>query len=150
MADNPSILHIDDDWKKQAQEEKQRLADAEAAKKAAAASPAAVTSAPNAASATPGRSRRGRAEALEPSFQALVQTLMTQALFYMGEIGTRSGQTVVDLDLARLQIDLLGVLEEKSRGNLTPDETAHLDSALYETRMRFISASREYVELGQR
>ncbi|MFN4242022.1 MAG: DUF1844 domain-containing protein [Tepidisphaerales bacterium] len=185
MSEN--ILHIDDDWKRQAQEEKRRLAEEEARKKAeATTAPAGVrptiggagpggaglggaglggatfagesASTATAGSASgstagSGRGEAGRGEAAsgrrraavpQASFAGLVQTLMTQALFYLGDLGTRSGQTVVDLDLAKLQIDLLGVLEEKTRGNLTDAEKQLLDNALYEVRMRFVSVAREY------
>ena len=164
MADN--VLHIDDDWKRQAQEEKRRLAEAEARKKAEAASaptssPAAVlggglpggaaagaapgggASTGTSAGGTPTGRRRGGAPA-EASFAGLVQSLMTQALFYLGELGTRSGQTLVDLDMAKLHIDMMGVLEEKTRGNLSDEEKQLLDTALYEVRMRFVAVAREY------
>lgn len=155
MAEIPS-LHIDDDWKRQAQEEKRKLAEAEAAKKAQAPAAAGVASAtgvggaPGApGQAAPGR-RRGQGEVPQASFGTLVQTLMTQTLFYLGELGTRTGQTMVDLDMARAQIDLMGVLEEKTKGNLSPEEQTLLDSALYETRMRFVAVARDYVDLSNR
>lgn len=157
MAEN--LLHIDDDWKRQAQEEKRRLAEEEARKKAESmtAAPsliggagmsagATVAGGTGGAATTTGSTggRRPRGQALEASLAGLVQTLMTQALFYLGELGTRSGQTVVDLDMAKLQIDLLGVLEEKTKGNLTEEEKQLLDTALYEVRMRFVAVAREY------
>jgi hypothetical protein len=37
------------------------------------------------------------------------------------------------------------VIEEKTRGNLTPDEQQMLDAALYETRMRYVSVASQYV-----
>ena len=40
--------------------------------------------------------------------------------------------------------DLLGVLEEKTRNNLTPDEQKLLDTALYETRMRYVQIASQY------
>lgn len=151
MADTPS-LHIDDDWKRQAQEEKRRLAEAEAAKKAQATDSAGVAAVgePGPAGRTAPGGRRSRSEVPAASFPALVQTLMTQALFYLGDLGTRSGQSAVDLDMARLQIDLLGLLEDKTKGNLTEEEHGVLDAALYETRMRFVAVAREYVDLSNR
>lgn len=148
MADLTAGLQIDDDWKKQAQEEKRRLAEAEAQKKAQAS--AAPVAAPSSGSAAkPGAAGRAR-EVPEASFSTLVQSVLTQALYYLGEIGTRSGQSGVDLDMAKVQIDTLGVLEEKTANNLTPDERALLDTALYDARMRFVAVAREYVELGNR
>jgi len=40
--------------------------------------------------------------------------------------------------------DYCGVLEEKTKGNLVPDEQKLLDNALYETRMRFVSLASQY------
>ena len=143
---------VDSDWKKQAQEEKRRLAEEAdrqkaAATKAPAASPAGApgtSAAPAAAGAR--RRRRGRGDELpEASFATLVQTLASQALAYLGGVATAAGEAMVDLDVAKLQIDLLAVVEEKARGNLTPDEQATLDVTLYETRMRYVGVASRYI-----
>ena len=47
-----------------------------------------------------------------------------------------------DLVLARQDIDLLGLLQEKTKGNLTGDEERLLDQALFDLRMRFIEVSK--------
>jgi hypothetical protein len=146
MADLIPSLQIDDDWKKQAQEEKRKLAEAEAAKKAQPATAPAVASTGSPSTAAAGRAR----EVPQASFASLVQTVMTQALYYLGELGSRTGQSAVDLDLAKLQIDLLGVLETKTANNLSPDEKTLLDNALYDTRMRFVAVARDYVDLSGR
>jgi hypothetical protein len=44
----------------------------------------------------------------------------------------------VDLEAAKYSIDILSVLKEKTKGNLTPDETRYLDGMLYEFRMRYV------------
>jgi hypothetical protein len=46
--------------------------------------------------------------------------------------------------MAKHQIDILGILEEKTRGNLTPEEKQLLDTALYETRMRYVSVAAQF------
>jgi len=51
----------------------------------------------------------------------------------------------MNLDAAKHQIDTLGVLEDKTRGNLTESEQKLLDTALYETRTRYIGAASQYV-----
>ena len=132
---------VDSDWKKQAQEEKRRLAE-ESAKPAASPAPA-----PQASSRPSTRRRRRSAEDLpEPSFAALVQTLASQALLYMGGVAvSAAGEGIVDLDQAKQQIDLLTVLEEKTQGNLSDDERATLDVTLYETRMRFVGVASRYI-----
>lgn len=142
-------LHIDSDWKSQAQAEKERLAKMEQEKRASAASvppalgltgTAPVGTAPTARTAGPGVGN----EIPEASFDSLVGSLATQALIYLGGArDPRTGQPMVDLDVARLQIDLLGVLEEKTRGNLSQDETTRLATLLYELRMRFVSIARQ-------
>jgi Domain of unknown function (DUF1844) len=161
MAETNPSLHIDTDWKKQAQEEKRKLAEQEQQKGAAGAAPGGAPpvgtpSAAEASGAAPatGTERRAarsvagdaRQRELPPaSFATLVQTLVTQAMFYLGGIATRGGEPVLDLDLAKHQIDLLGVLEDKTANNLTPDEKRMLDAALYESRMRYISVASQYI-----
>ncbi len=148
MADELPSLHIDTDWKKQAQAEKRKLAEQQAAARAAkppavmppSASPAAAAVAPRAAAAGPRKGRGGR-EMPPPGFPSLVQSVMTQVLFYLGEIAAQGGQPVMDLDLAKHHLDTLTMLEDKTRNNLDADEQRLLDSALYETRSRFIGVA---------
>jgi hypothetical protein len=146
MSEETPSLHIDTDWKKQAQEEKRKLAEQEKAKKEAApiassGTSAATQTAPSAASSR----SRGQREAPEASFSTLVQSLMTQSLFYLGDLTPRGAEPQVNLDMAKHQIDTLGVLEEKTKGNLTDDEKRLLDTALYEVRMRYVSVASQYI-----
>jgi hypothetical protein len=72
------------------------------------------------------------------SFEHLVQQFYVSALIQMGA-GTQEGQQPrVDILGARSTIDLLGILEEKTRGNLTSSEENALQTALYELRMAFL------------
>lgn len=148
MADETPSLHIDTDWKKQAQEEKRKLAEQEAAKKAQSTAPSAApsvgaTAGPGAAAGqAPGRGRHAR-ELPPASMSTLIQSLMTQALYYLGELG--GGGEMLNLDMAKHQIDTLGVLEEKTKGNLDPAEQKLLDTALYETRMRYVAVASQLV-----
>ena len=48
-----------------------------------------------------------------------------------------------DLDLARQNIDLLEMLQEKTRGNLTPEESGLLQQLLFQVRMKFVESSGE-------
>jgi hypothetical protein len=149
MAEDKPSLHVDTDWKKQAQEEKKRLAEQEQQRKVAATAPAGVV--PTAGAAAGGRAEtRGAAGARqtpEASFEALVQSITTQVLFYLGELAARGGEPILNLDMARHNIDLLAMLEGKTKGNLSEAEKHLLDAALYETRMRFISVASRYAEL---
>lgn len=139
MADQP-VIQIDDDWKKAAQEEKRRLAE-QAEKPRPAESPS--TGAP----ASPERTRdpAARRETPPASFASIVQSMMTQALLYLGELAVRGGEAVLDLDMAKRHIDMLGVLEEKTRGNLSREEQKLLDGVLYDLRNRFVSTASQFI-----
>jgi hypothetical protein len=141
MAEEQPSLHIDTDWKKQAQEEKRKMAE-QAAKTKETAAPAAAASG-GAAVAVPAGGRRGRTpRELPPAGMAsLIQSLMTQVLYYLGDLPSAGGQTIMDVDMAKHQLDTLSILEEKTLNNLTEDEKALLDAALYETRSRFINVA---------
>ena len=141
MAEETPSLHIDTDWKKQAQEEKRKLAEQEQ-KKAASAPAASVAGAPR----QEGRSPRGRGREMpQASFGSLVNTLVTQALFYLGDLAPQGGEPTVNLDMAKHQIDTLHIIEEKTRGNLNEEEQRLLDTALYESRMRYVNVASQYV-----
>ncbi len=156
MADEPKMsLHIDSDWKKQAQEEKRKLAEQEAARKkqeqTVTAAPMGVVAGSSAAApARQAAAARGGARPQEmpsASLDTLVQSLVTQVLFYLGDIAGRGGEPVVNLDMAKHNLDTLTVVEEKTKGNLTDDEQHMLNAALYEARMRFIAVATRYAEL---
>ena len=154
MAEEQPSLHIDTDWKKQAQQEKRRLAEDEEKRRAAAAAPAPTSPAapppgPTGAPADPrrggGPAASGRERQLPPaSFTTLVQSIVTQVLYYLGELGARGAEPMLNLDMAKHNIDVLGVLEEKTRGNLTDEEKQLLDGALYETRMRYVAVASQF------
>jgi hypothetical protein len=141
MAEDSPLLHVDTDWKKQAQEEKRKLAEQAAAKAAAPAvtppSPPAGTSA-----AAPARAaRRAAGEVPVANFSSLVQSLLTQTLYYLGDLASANGQQRMDVDMAKYQLDVMTMLEDKSRNNLTPEESTLLDAALYEGRTRFVNVA---------
>jgi hypothetical protein len=121
--DTPKI-HIDSDWKAEAQAEKERLSNQVESDTAA-----------------PGRGS-GAGKMPEANFETLVSTMATQALFSMGAIpDPRTGQRVAHLDLARHHIDMLGVIEEKTKGNLTEEEQKMLSTTVYELRNTYIQVS---------
>ncbi len=71
-------------------------------------------------------------------FEHLVQQFYLSGMIQMGA-GTQEGQRPrVDIVGARNTIDLLGVLSEKTRGNLTTQEEGMLQSVLFELRMAFL------------
>ena len=72
------------------------------------------------------------------NFELLVQSFYVRALIQLGDLEDPStGNRSPNREEARLTIDLLGVLHEKTRGNLEPDENDHLERILYHLRMRF-------------
>ncbi len=72
------------------------------------------------------------------SFDQLVQSVYLTAMMQLGGATHEGQQPQVDLMGARQSIDMLGVLAEKTTGNLAPDETRLLESALFELRMAFL------------
>ena len=73
------------------------------------------------------------------SFQTLVSYLATTAMFQMGLLAGPSGERIpLDLANARRTLDLLGILQEKTQGNLTPEEARMLGEVLYELRLSFL------------
>jgi Domain of unknown function (DUF1844) len=71
------------------------------------------------------------------TFEHLVQQLFLSAMIQMG--GTQAeGQRRVDIVGARQTIDLIGILADKTKGNLSKDEDRMLQSALFEARMAFL------------
>ena len=122
-GDKPKII-VDEDWKNQAETEKQKLADAEES------SPAGD------------ETGQGPREIPPASFSVLVTSLVTQILFALGAVeDPQTKKRYMDLKLAKHNIDMLSVLEEKTGGNLTGQEKKLLDSALYEVRMAYVQVA---------
>jgi hypothetical protein len=71
-------------------------------------------------------------------FDQLVQSLYMTAIMQLGGATREGQQPQVDIIGARQSIDMLAVLLEKTKGNLTPDETRLIDSALFELRLAFL------------
>ncbi len=72
------------------------------------------------------------------SFDQLVQSIYMSAIMQLGGATREGQQPQVDVLGARQSIDMLAILAEKTKGNLTEDETNLLDSALFELRMAFL------------
>ena len=72
------------------------------------------------------------------SFDQLIQSIYMTAMMQLGAATHEGQQPQVDILGARQSIDMLAVLAEKTKGNLTPEETRLLDSALFELRMAFL------------
>lgn len=77
-------------------------------------------------------------------FTMLINAMAEPALLFLGEIPhPGSDQPTVDLDRARIQIDMLDLLQVKCRGNLTPEEEGLLDRILYQLRMLYVSRAKQ-------
>jgi hypothetical protein len=79
------------------------------------------------------------------SFDFLVMSLRAQTEMQLGlfHFGEEKEQPKPDLHLARHSIDLLGMLQEKTRGNLSLEEQRLLDNSLTELRFRYLHALEE-------
>jgi hypothetical protein len=75
------------------------------------------------------------------SFDQLVQSVYMTAMMQLGAATHEGQQPQVDILGARQSIDMLAVLAEKTKNNLTPEETRLLDSALFELRMAFLEVT---------
>jgi uncharacterized protein DUF1844 len=104
---------------------------------------------PEARKAPPAPSRatdREPEEYLEPEpsgFETLVEYLSTTAMFQLGLLQGPGGERIPpDLLNARLTIDMLDVLREKTQGNLTPAEQHFLEDALYKLRLSYVEVEK--------
>lgn len=122
---DPKII-VDDDWKDQAQREKEQLQ----------------------------RERdrsggpQGATDELPPaSLPMLVSMLSTQTMAALGFLSDpNGGPTEVSLGLAKHFIDTLAVLEEKTAGNLDADEAELLRSTLHQLRMAFVQVKQDLAQ----
>ena len=116
MPDDEKRIITDDDWKEEARREKERLAEQEAT---------------------------AAGEVLpEPSLMELLNLIAIQAMVGLGLVGGPQGERIPpNLGIARHFIDLLAVLKEKTKGNVTPDEERMLDQVAYDLQMRYVEMS---------
>jgi len=128
--DKPKII-IDEDWKSQVQREKE-----EARKKAEEA---------------PKPEEKPAPEAEEASFEGLVSGLAMQAMIALGVLAPRDAKEVmIDLRGAKYVIDLLIVLRDKTKGNLTPEEQGYLAESLADLQQTYVLRSQQLQEAALR
>ena len=132
----PKIVS-DDDWKNQARKEKERLLEKDKPKATANGS---TPPEPQTAKAAPTDQAK---QPLPPaSFLTLINTLAMQSLYFMGKLADPNDkQTKVDMDMAKHNIDLMQLLEDKTKGNLTQEESKALGMALHEVRMQYVQTA---------
>lgn len=148
----PIEKKVDESWKETVERERKlgpppssksqpaRAQSAGSAAPAQAAAPEAARPAPEAAPArevAPEPQREHPAET-ESHFMVFLSSLSMQAMMALGELpipGTNHRQE--DLEQARYLIDTMGLLQEKTKGNLTLEEGQFLENVLYELRIRY-------------
>ena len=121
MADEEKKLIIDDDWKHEAQKEKEIL---EAQEKEA-------------------KAKKQQAPTLpDADFQGLLSVFATQAYLALGLLKTsEDAEPIQDFPMAKYNIDMLAVIQDKTQGNLSDDETQMLEEAVSNLRMAFVQLS---------
>ncbi|MHC4742562.1 MAG: DUF1844 domain-containing protein [Planctomycetota bacterium] len=123
-TEEPKII-VDEDWKSEAQKEKDILAAQEEAEKAA--------------KEEEEQKKQTRGPIPPGNFAALVSTLATQAIYSMGLMPIEGQERPEpDFEIARFNIDMLSTIEEKTKGNLTDEEEMVLKNTLSELRMTFV------------
>ncbi len=115
MPDDDKIIQVDDDWKDEARREKEKLTD----------------QAPPPGEAMP-----------DASFTGLIDMIAMQALISLGGAAGPGGEQIpANPAAAKHFVDMLQVLDDKTKNNLADEERAHLDSVLYEVRMRYVQGA---------
>lgn len=80
---------------------------------------------------------------LPRDFAGFVQSQYYETMLYLGAMPhPATGEVIEDLPMAQYKIDLLTMLQEKTEGNRTADESAMLDGILYQVRMAFLQKSK--------
>lgn len=130
MSEQPGQgkIHIDSDWKEEAERDKERLAAEEEAARG-----------------------QERGPLPKPALADLLNMIAVPAVMAIGGYRTPEGKVMPpDLNLAKYHIDMLEVIEEKTKGNLSPEETKTLASVLHQLRMQFTAvATGQVPDLGQ-
>lgn len=80
----------------------------------------------------------------EINFSTFVIGLSTQALMNLGEIANPlTGKVEMDVPVAKQMIDILGMLKDKTRGNLNASENQLMEDILFDLRMKYVEAVRK-------
>ena len=115
---------VDEDWKERVEKEK--------------------TSLESRPRPTQSSGRTRERETPQADFGLFLSTLSMQAMMALGELPhPETHQPQEDLEQARYLIDILGMLQEKTKGNLTPEEAKTLEGVLYELRVKFVAKSKK-------
>ena len=81
----------------------------------------------------------------EVNFNSLIFSLSSSALLHIGDIADpQSGEKKKDLPMAKYSIDIIAMLKEKTKGNLTDEEQKFLDNILADLRLRYVKAAKNH------
>jgi hypothetical protein len=139
MSDEKKII-IDEDWKSQVEAEK------EAERKAR----EQVQSHSGAGGFTSADKPSAQADVIPASFELLVTTFVTEAMVALGQLPHPvTGKQEFDQAHARFAIDMLEVIADKTKGNLTPAEERALQDVLHQFRMAFVAISSQQSAAGE-
>lgn len=121
MSDEEPKIIVDDDWKSQVEQEKEQLE--------------------KEADSAPADAEGDMTQEMPPaSFPMLISTLATQAMASMGMLpDPRTGEASAHKPMAKHFIDTLGILQEKTEGNLAEEEAAMLRDTLHQLRMAYMA-----------
>lgn len=79
---------------------------------------------------------------LPVSFITVLMSFASAAVLALGlEKNPHTGETEKDLDVARFNIDMLKLLKDKTKGNLTPEEAQFLDMAINDLQLKYVHAT---------
>lgn len=131
VSDEEKKIIIDEDWKSKVQKEKEELQkklEEEKSKK-------------------PVEGEVSPEESITPSFETIVGILTTDAMLALGVIAPQGTQQVmIDLEQAQFFIDLLMILREKTKGNLSPQEEGILNNSIAQLQEIYLVRNQQYHE----
>lgn len=115
---------VDEDWKKQVQQEKEKVAEELKASSSDLLS-------------------TGKKQIPQASFALFISWLATQSYIHLGLVENPfTKKKEKDIIQAKYLIDVLNILEEKTRGNLTKEEQNYLQSLLYDLRLAYVECNK--------
>ncbi len=115
MPDDDKMIQVDDDWKAEARREKEKLA---------------------------GQEQSHESPPPDASFMGLIDMIAMQALISLGGAAGPGGEQIPPNPAAAKHfVDMLQVLDDKTKNNLTDEERKHLDTVLYEVRMGYVQGA---------
>ena len=124
QPDEKKII-VDEDWKSQVEAEKEKLREQ---------------------SEHPDENgpEQDEQQGLPPAtFETLITSMATQAMAFLGQYPDEEGRAMLSPPHAKHFIDLLAVIEEKSKGNLSEEEAAFMENLLHQLRMLYVAVTEE-------